>query len=133
MQLPEEAHVTEAVPQLDDEAADQRRQLQCKTEPLLRRWPGGGRSAGQLDEWASSVEGQSTDRLTEDDVAAVLQGEAAGDGGGAVLHQQKHHGLLGLVAHQGHAVGQRGEQRVQSLAPLACRLNTHMKRGFSAL
>ena len=28
-----------------------------------------------------------TDRLAEDDVAAVLQGEAHGDGGGAVLHQ----------------------------------------------
>lgn len=42
VQLPEEARVTEAVPQLDDEAADQRRQLQRKTEPSLRRWPGGG-------------------------------------------------------------------------------------------
>lgn len=30
VQLPEEACVTEAVPQLDDEAADQRRQLQSK-------------------------------------------------------------------------------------------------------
>lgn len=30
VQLPEEAGVTEAVPQLDDEAADQRRQLQRK-------------------------------------------------------------------------------------------------------
>lgn len=66
-----------------------------------------------------------TDCLTEDDVTAVLHGEAAGDGGGTVLHQQEHHGLLGLVTHQGHAVGQRGEQRVQSLAPLAC-----TKRGF---
>lgn len=73
---------------------------------------------------ASSVKRSSTDCLTEDDVAAVLQGEAAGDGGGAVLHQQEHHGLLGLVTHQGDAVGQRGEQRVQSLAPLACR-ETH--------
>lgn len=63
----------------------------------------------------------STDRLTEDDVAAVLQGEAACNGGGAVLHQQEHHGLFGLVAHQRHAVCQRGEQRVQSLGPFTCR------------
>lgn len=41
-----------------------------------------------------------TDRLTEYDVTAVLQGEAARNGGGAVLHQQEHHGLFGLVAHQ---------------------------------
>ncbi len=65
-----------------------------------------------------------TDRLAEDDVAAVLHGEAHGDGGGAVLHQQKHHGLLGFVAHQRHTVGQRGEERVQSVAPLTC-THTH--------
>lgn len=50
-----------------------------------------------------------TNRLTEDHVPAVLQGEAGGDGGGAVLHQQEHHGLFGLVTHQRGAVCQRGE------------------------
>ena len=60
-----------------------------------------------------------TDRLAEDDVAAVLHGEAQGDGGGAVLHQNKHHGLLGFVAHQRRTVCECGEQRVQSLAPLS--------------
>lgn len=59
-----------------------------------------------------------TDRLAEDDVAAVLQGEAHGDGGGRVLHQQKHHGLLGFVAHQGRTVSKCGEDRVQGVAPL---------------
>lgn len=62
-----------------------------------------------------------TDRLTEDDIAAVLHREACGDGGGAVLHQQKHHGLFGFVAHQRRTVRQRGEERVQSIAPLTCR------------
>ncbi len=72
-----------------------------------------------------------TDRLAEDNVAAVLQGEAHGDGGGAILHQQKHHGLLGFVAHQRRTIRQCGEERVQSFAPLTCghtdRLNTWEK------
>lgn len=59
------------------------------------------------------------DRLAEDDVPAVLQGDVHGYGGGAVLHEQKHHGLLGLVAHHGDALGERGEERVERLAPLA--------------
>lgn len=62
-----------------------------------------------------------TDRLAEDDIAAVLQGDACGDGGGAILHQQKHHGLFGFVAHQRRTVGERGEERVQGITPLACR------------
>jgi len=64
------------------------------------------------------------DRLAEDDVAAVLQRQVHGDGGRAVLHQQEHHGLLGLVGHHGDALGERGEQRVQRLAPLACKTRT---------
>lgn len=35
VQLPEEADVTEAVPQLDDEAADQRCQLQKKKRTII--------------------------------------------------------------------------------------------------
>lgn len=58
-----------------------------------------------------------TDRLAEDDVTAILQREAQGDGGGAVLHQEEHQRFLGSVAHQSHAVCQSGEQRIQGLAP----------------
>lgn len=47
MQLPEEAGVAEAVPQLDDEAADQRRQLQRKKK---NHQCDGGVTRGQLDE-----------------------------------------------------------------------------------
>lgn len=47
VQLPEEAGVAEAVPQLDDEAADQRRQLQRKKK---NHQCDGGVTRGQLDE-----------------------------------------------------------------------------------
>lgn len=69
-----------------------------------------------------------TDRLTEDDITAVLQGETCGDGGGAVLHQQKHHGFFGFVAHQRCTVGQCGEEGVQSITPFTCR-HTHTHTG----
>lgn len=58
------------------------------------------------------------DRLAEDNIPTILQRHVHGYGGGAVLHQQEHHGLLGLVSHHGDALGERGEERVQSLAPL---------------
>lgn len=70
------------------------------------------------------------DRLAEDDVAAVLQGHVHGYRRGAVLHQQEHHGLLGLVAHHGHALGERGEEGVERLAPLAWQTQAHgLQRG----
>lgn len=58
------------------------------------------------------------DRLAEDDVPAILQRHVHGYGGGAVLHEQEHHGLLSLVGHHGDALRERGEKRVQRLAPL---------------
>lgn len=39
------------------------------------------------------------DRLAEDNVTAVLQGQFHGYCRGAVLHQQEDHGHFGLVAH----------------------------------
>lgn len=73
-----------------------------------------------------------THRLAEDHVAAILQREAHGDRGGAVLHQQEDHGLLGFVAHQSHTVGERREERVQSVAPLACRRSTNTETSQTA-
>lgn len=60
-----------------------------------------------------------SDRLTEDNIAAVLQRQVHGYCRGAVLHQEEDHGLFGLVAHHGDTVCERGEERVQRLAPLA--------------
>lgn len=70
--------------------------------------------------------GVSADRLAEDDVTAVLQSHVHGYSRGAVLHQQEHHGLFGRVAHHGDALCERGEERVQGLAPLAWETQTDM-------
>lgn len=84
------------------------------------RWTSAATSAEFTDSRPSEERiSIGADRLAEDDVAAVLQHHVHGDGGGAVLHQQEHHGLLGLVAHHGDALAQRGEEGVQRLAPLA--------------
>lgn len=64
------------------------------------------------------VDVSCADRLAEDHVSSVLQGEVHGDGRSTVLHQQEHHGALSLVTHHSHTLGQRGEERVQGLAPL---------------
>ena len=61
--------------------------------------------------------GAGTYGLAEDHVAAVLQAQVGGYGGRAVLHEQEDHCLLGLVAHHGHAVGERGQQGVKGLTP----------------
>lgn len=56
-------------------------------------------------------------RLAEDHITAVLQAQVVGYCGCTVLHEQEDHRLLGLVAHHGHAVCERGQQRVKGLAP----------------
>lgn len=68
------------------------------------------------------------DRLAEDDVAAVLQRQVHGYRRGAVLHQQEDHGLFGRVAHHGDALCERGEERVQRLAPLAWQTHIQTQR-----
>lgn len=66
---------------------------------------------------ASQVGARRAYRLAEDHVTAVLQAQVGGYGGRTVLHQQEDHRLLGLVAHHGHTVCERGKQGVKSLAP----------------
>lgn len=58
------------------------------------------------------------DRLAEDNIAAVLQRQLRGDGGGSVLHQQEDHGAFGGIAHHGDTLSERGEEGIQHLAPL---------------
>lgn len=68
------------------------------------------------------------DRLAEDNIAAVLQRQLHGDGGGGVLHQQEDHGAFGGITHHGDTLSERGEEGVQHLTPLTWQTHTHIHR-----
>lgn len=87
----------------------------------------GGRGARGLPHATPGAYG-----LAEDHVAAVLQAQVRGYGGGAVLHEQEDHCLLGLVTHHGHTVCEGGQQGVKRLAPFTwARGRSRLRRKIS--